>query len=117
MRQSKALPTSPSPSLPRRGPSLSPLKGGEGLFTVDLPLHKTAAVQSVSVPRTALRGYRGQGHIMQFAPRGADRQVRLDRLALENRRPDPGIDKEAHRRGREDCRSSGNVGGLSDVAD
>src|SRR5712675_1849425 len=23
-------PTSPSPSLPRRGPSLSPLKGGEG---------------------------------------------------------------------------------------
>src|SRR5438552_3852152 len=32
MRQRAALPTSPSPTLSRRGPSLSPLKGGGGLF-------------------------------------------------------------------------------------
>ena len=55
MRQFAALPTSPSPALSRRGPSLSPLKGGEGLFPVNLRLRNTARVQSVSVPRTALR--------------------------------------------------------------
>ena len=32
MRQYAALPASPSPGRLRRGPSLSPLKGGEGLF-------------------------------------------------------------------------------------
>jgi hypothetical protein len=31
LKQFAALPTSPSPALWRRGPSLSPLKGGEGL--------------------------------------------------------------------------------------
>ena len=35
MRQFAALPTSPSPALSRRGPSLSPLKGGEGLIAVN----------------------------------------------------------------------------------
>ena len=33
MERFAALPTSPSPALSRRGPSLSPLKGGEGLFS------------------------------------------------------------------------------------
>jgi hypothetical protein len=32
MMRFAAPPTSPSPTLSRRGPSLSPLKGGEGLF-------------------------------------------------------------------------------------
>jgi hypothetical protein len=57
----------PHPSRPRgsshaglrltlhRGPPLSPLKGGEGLFAVNLRLRNTARVQSVSIPRTALR--------------------------------------------------------------
>jgi hypothetical protein len=34
MREFAALPTSPSPARLRRGPSLSPLKGGEGLHPV-----------------------------------------------------------------------------------
>jgi hypothetical protein len=54
MRQFAALPASPSPALARRGPSLSPLKGGEGLSTVNLRLRNTARVQSLSLPRTAL---------------------------------------------------------------
>jgi hypothetical protein len=52
MRQFAALPTSPSPAprvkpaglrlAPRRGPSLSPLKGGEGLFPANWAARQTA---------------------------------------------------------------------------
>jgi hypothetical protein len=51
------LPTSPSPALSRRGPSLSPLKGGEGLFLERQPgdggisIEQAAVLQPLWFPR------------------------------------------------------------------
>ena len=57
MSRVAARPTAPSPARLRRGPSLSPLKGGEGLFPVNFRLRDKSRVQLVSVPRKALRNY------------------------------------------------------------
>ena len=60
MLRSAAQPTSPSQALTRLGPSLSPLKGGEGLFPVNFRLRDKSRVQLVSVPRKTLRNYRNK---------------------------------------------------------
>jgi hypothetical protein len=51
---------------PVESPSLSPLKGGEGLVSAGFSLSATPAVQSSSVPRTALP-LAGEGRVRASA--------------------------------------------------